>query len=128
MDACRDSWKIAARDSPPEKKPGSLQDSLLPKGALRKKSTFSPSTFIKVYFFSPSTLNRTNHLPQLFKLFILPSWSSFEGDFSTVNSGFAIVTTALSFSFLIISAEYLNNHSKSQKNYKMENLILLDST
>jgi hypothetical protein len=31
-------------------------------------------------------------------------------------------------SFLFISAESLKNHSKSQKNYKIENLILLDST
>jgi len=33
----------------------------------------------------------------------------------------------LSFSFLFISGESLKNHSKSQKNYKIENLILLDS-
>jgi hypothetical protein len=45
-----------------------------------------------------------------------------------VNSGFAIVTLVLSFSFLIISAEYLKSYSKSQKNYKIENLIFLDST
>jgi hypothetical protein len=30
--------------------------------------------------------------------------------------------------FLFISAEPLKNHSKSQKNHKMKNLILLDST
>jgi hypothetical protein len=29
---------------------------------------------------------------------------------------------------LFISAEPLKNHSKSQKNHKMKNLILLDST
>jgi hypothetical protein len=34
----------------------------------------------------------------------------------------------LSFSFLFISAESLKNHSKLQKNHKIENLILLDST
>jgi hypothetical protein len=40
----------------------------------------------------------------------------------------ATVTVVLSFSFLFISAESLKNHSKSQKNHKIENLILLDST
>ena len=34
----------------------------------------------------------------------------------------------LPFSFLFISAKSLKNHSKLQKNHKMENLILLDST
>jgi hypothetical protein len=34
----------------------------------------------------------------------------------------------LHFSFLFISAESLKNHSKSQKNHKMKNPILLDST
>jgi hypothetical protein len=43
-------------------------------------------------------------------------------------SGFATVTAVLSFSFLFISSESLKNHSKSQKNHKMENLVLLDST
>jgi hypothetical protein len=37
-------------------------------------------------------------------------------------------TGVLSFPFLFISVESLKNHSKSQKNHKMENLILLDST
>jgi hypothetical protein len=41
------------------------------------------------------------------------------------NCGFATVTDVLSF---FISAETLKNHSKSQKNRKIENLILLDST
>jgi hypothetical protein len=43
-------------------------------------------------------------------------------------SCFATVTAVLSFSFLFISSESLKNHSKSQKNHKMENSILLDST
>jgi len=30
------------------------------------------------------------------------------------------------FSFLFISAEFLKNHNKSQKNHKMKNSILLD--
>jgi len=44
-----------------------------------------------------------------------------------VNGDFAIVTLVLSFSFLIISAESLKNRNKSQKNYKVENFIFLDS-
>jgi hypothetical protein len=34
----------------------------------------------------------------------------------------------LSFSFLFISTETFKNHSKSQKNNKIKNSILLDST
>jgi len=45
-----------------------------------------------------------------------------------LDGGFAIVTVVLSFSFLFIFVESLKNHSKSQKNHKMENIILLDST
>jgi hypothetical protein len=41
--------------------------------------------------------------------------------YATVNGVFA-------FFFLFISAESLKNHSKSPKNYKMENPILLHST
>ena len=41
---------------------------------------------------------------------------------------FCYSNTILSFSFLFISTKSLKNHSKSQKNHKMKNLILLDST
>jgi hypothetical protein len=37
--------------------------------------------------------------------------------------GLATVPAILSFLFLFISAESLKNHSKSQKNHKMENLV-----
>jgi hypothetical protein len=45
-----------------------------------------------------------------------------------LDGGFATVTAVLTFSFLFISAEFFKNHSKSQKNHKIENLILLDFT
>jgi hypothetical protein len=45
-----------------------------------------------------------------------------------LDGGFATVTVVLSLSFLFIFAESLKNHSKSQKNDKIENPILLDST
>jgi len=39
-----------------------------------KKSTLPPLTFAKVRFFLPELQNRTKHLPQLLKSFILPPW------------------------------------------------------
>jgi hypothetical protein len=50
-----------------------------------------------------------------------------DGGFATVTT-VATVTVVLSFSFKFISSESLKNHSKSQKNHKIENPILLDST
>jgi hypothetical protein len=56
------------------------------------------------------------------------SLAGFERWFCYSNGGFTTVAAVFSFSFLFISAESLKNHSKSQKNRKIENLILLDST
>jgi hypothetical protein len=39
-----------------------------------------------------------------------------------------VLKTVLSFSFLFILVESLKNYSKSHKNHKIENIILLDST
>jgi hypothetical protein len=66
------------------------------------------------FAFPPSIPKPDKHLPQLFKPCILPPWSSFVGGFATVNNGFATVTVVLSFYSLIILAESLKNHSKSQ--------------
>jgi hypothetical protein len=49
-----------------------------------------------------------------------------DGGITTVTE-VATVTVFCLF-FLFISAESLKNHSKSQKNHKIENSILLDST
>jgi hypothetical protein len=93
-----------------------------------EKVYFSSPNFHESSFFLPQLRNRANHLPQLFKPCILPPWSSFEGGFATVKGGFATVRRFCLFLFLFISAEFLKNHSKSQKNHKMKNPILLHST
>jgi hypothetical protein len=66
--------------------------------------------------------------PELFKTSQITPQAVFRQWFCYRDSGLATVPAVLSFSFLFILAESLKNHSKSQKNHKMENLILLDST
>jgi hypothetical protein len=66
--------------------------------------------------------------PELFKTVQITPGSGFRRRFATVTMVFATVTPSLTFLFLFIFAESLKNHSKSQKNHKIENLILLDST
>jgi hypothetical protein len=100
----------------------------------KEKVYFSSPNSHKSSLFLPQLQNRTNHLPQLFKPCILHPSSGFESGFATLIGGmlqcpvvFATVPMILSF-FKFISAESLKNHSKSQKNHKMEKLILLHST
>ena len=49
----------------------------------------------------------------------------FNRSFATVPAG---CYSAVFFFYLFIFAESLKNHNKSQKNHKLENSILLDST
>ena len=84
----------------------------------RIKSRLPSSTFAKIYFFSLNSKTRQTKLPQLLKPFILPPWPYYKQFWRWLCL----------FLFLFISDESLKNHSKSQKNHKMKNLILLDST
>jgi hypothetical protein len=66
--------------------------------------------------FNPQTMKRSNLPPKLSKTVYFIPWDSFIRRFATVTIASATV------------AESLKNHSKSQKNHKMKNLILLDFT
>ena len=70
---------------------------------LRRKNLFYLLNYLQSLVFLPALENWINHLPQLLKPFILPQWPSYRWFSNAV----------LSFSFLIILAEYLKNHNKS---------------
>jgi hypothetical protein len=83
--------------------------------AKKEKSLFDPPMGWVVY--SPWTFQNRSNYP----------WAVLDGGFATVTSG-CYSSYGFVFSFLFISVESLKIHSKSQKNHKIENLILLDST
>jgi hypothetical protein len=80
----------------------------------KKKFILHPESLV----FLPKLQNRVNHIPQFLKPFILPPYPGYRWFSKAVSS----------FSFLFISNVFLKNHSKSQKNNKIENIIFLDST
>jgi hypothetical protein len=71
-----------------------------------KKRSFN---FVALCHFGPWTFQNRSNYPQ-------------------ANLKRRICYSCFAFSFLFILAESLKNHSKSQKNHKIENTILLDST
>jgi hypothetical protein len=70
-------------------------------------------------------MKQSNLPSKLSKTIYFTLWAVFGSDFATVTE---VCYSDSVLSFLFIFAEYLKNHSKSQKNHKIENLILLDST
>jgi hypothetical protein len=100
----------------------------------KEKSTFSPPTFAKVRFSSINfKTGQTTSLSFSNRAFYLPGAVLKAGCYSkrwyaTVNGGFATVSVFCLFFFLFILSESLKNHSKSQKNYKIKNSILLHYT
>jgi hypothetical protein len=96
---------------------------------LRDKTPVAGLSREKVYITS-STIHGGLLYPQTIKPDFLPLVLKpvKEPPQAVLGGGFATVMVALCFSCLFISAESLKNHSKSQKNHKMQNLILLDST
>ena len=67
--------------------------------------------------FSPWTLKQAKPSPWTFKTVRFPSLTGYKRFSKAV----------LSFYFLFISVESLKNHSKSQKNHKIKNPVLLNS-
>jgi hypothetical protein len=84
------------------------------------RSIHNPPSYREWNTSPPQLWNRINYPPN----FSEPDKSPPE---VVWNSGFATVTVVWIFSFFI-SVETLKNHNKSQKNHKIENPILLDST
>ena len=87
----------------------------------KKEIVYITPQLFRVDYFTLQTIKPDFLSSQLFKTGQITPQAVLDGGFATVMVG-------LSLSLLFISAESLKNHSKSQKNHKMKNLILLDST
>jgi hypothetical protein len=89
----------------------------------------------KVYLTPPSIEGGLLHVPTMYRLLYPTNFTKpvklrqavFGRWICYSNISLATVPFVLSFP-LFISVESLKNHSKSQKNHKIENIILLDST
>ena len=88
-----------------------------------KSLLHSPTTGVGLHY--PLNYETVWFTPWTFQNRLFYPQAVFSGGFATVTAGCYSVR---SFVFFFIFAESLKNHSKSQKNHKMENLILLDST
>ena len=87
------------------------------------KSLFHPPPFI-LGLLHPKTMKPSVLPPELSKTVYFTPWAVFSGGCYS-NSWVATVMVGLDF---LIFGEFLKNHSKSWKNHKIKNLILLDST
>jgi hypothetical protein len=92
---------------------------------LRGKSLLHPQLWGMDYF-TPQLWNRLFYSLNFSKPVKLPP-SGF-GQWFCYNKDGLLQWQWFCLFYLFISAESLKNHSKSQKNHKIENLILLDST
>ena len=87
--------------------------------SFQKRKSLLNKLLVVVYF-TLSTLKPSTLPPKLSKTGQITPLVGFGRRFCYSNM-------VLSLSFLFISTKSLKNHSKSQKNHKMKNLILLDS-
>jgi hypothetical protein len=106
---------------------GRLPSSPSPINVIGKSLLFLPQ-FSQKFVFPPSTPKLGKSPLSTFQTVHFTSLERFRRRFYYSKRWFCYSEAVLSFSFLFTLAESLKNHSKSQKNQKMKNLILLHST